>query len=148
MMELFDPKKAAKEYFNLSLEEAMQIIDKSYGNLLYGLSGKKLTESLNAKGLGHESADLILDIIFTRTRANGKFPHPEKLFFTSEGLRWATPQVAADHCAIRMEDYNVADLTCGQGGQLISFSERCDLVLAVDLDPMNCLVASMNFISL
>jgi hypothetical protein len=66
------------------------------------------------------------------------------LFFTSEGLRWATPQSAAEHCSRRIGRDLVMDITCGQGGQVLFLSDTCRRVIGVDLDAMNCLVAFLN----
>lgn len=92
-------------------------------------------------------ADIILDIALTRRKAWIKYPGMKDPFFTSEGLRWATPSSAADHCARRMKRDHVMDITCGQGGQSISLARTCNKVTAIDIDPLNCLMTRLNCMS-
>ncbi len=131
-----------------SMEEIMSSVDISFSQLKGGLSPSIVLSHLLSKFLKKEVADLIMEMALSRKKARGKFSQGERMFFTSEGLRWATPEIAADHCAKRMRYHDIADLTCGQGGQVISFSRFSDHVLAVDKDPLNCLITRMNLLSL
>lgn len=88
--------------------------------------------------------DLIMDMVRTRKRSRSKFSRGEDLFFTAEGLRWATPEAAAEHCARRMKGGVVVDVTCGQGGQALFFSKHSDRVIANDIDPLNTLITRLN----
>jgi hypothetical protein len=110
-----------------------------------GIGGSRLRSRIAGRGLDGPSIDLLLDIGSNRSRAAEKYPDGDKLFFTSEGLRWATPRLAADHCARRLASDSVADITCGQGGQAISLAKTCDHVVAIEKDPLNVFIACLNF---
>lgn len=90
------------------------------------------------------SIEVLMDIARTKKRSSDKFPGKKEIFFTSEGLRWATPGPVAELCAERMGREHVMDITCGQGGQVMSFAEKCTRVTASDLDPLNCLITRLN----
>jgi hypothetical protein len=110
-----------------------------------GIGGSRLRARIAGKGLDGPSIDLLLDIQSTRARSSEKYPEGDRLFFTAEGLRWATPRVAADHCARRLSSATSADVTCGQGGQAISLAGSCDRVVAIEKDPLNVFISSLNF---
>ena len=101
---------------------------------------RKLENHLDMEYLG----DLAFDICVTRKKAGTKFHDGNRLFFTSDGLRWATPESAAEHCAKRLLGDFTADLTCGQGGQVLSLVNKCEKVLAVEKDPINMMICRMN----
>jgi hypothetical protein len=132
---------------NLKDEDIASLIDDAHESMTEGMPADSIMGILERKGINGQGIDLILDLIRTRKKAAGKFTLANKLFFTSEGLRWATPEVAADHCANRMKREMVLDLTCGQGGQILSFSRTCERVIAVDIDPLNCLLTRLNILS-
>ncbi|MFW3146638.1 MAG: class I SAM-dependent methyltransferase [Thermoplasmatota archaeon] len=100
------------------------------------------------EGLERGQNRILSDIASTRSRSTDKYSRGEHLFFTSSGLRWATPEAAAKHCAERLRGTDVLDLTCGQGGQVIFLARTCRSVIAVDIDPMNCLITMLNSSSL
>ncbi len=143
-----DEESIDKFMKDIPVESLMGIVEETYEDLLKGTNKKKIFQGIISKDFNRDVAGLVLDICLTRKKSKGKFTDHERLYFTSEGLRWATPEIAADHCAGRMERYNIADLTCGQGGQVISFSRVAEKVIAVDIDPLNCLITRMNLRSL
>ncbi|MBN1539644.1 MAG: hypothetical protein JW939_05820 [Candidatus Thermoplasmatota archaeon] len=130
-----------------SLPAIMEAVDKAWKLASSGVHGMALRSPLEMMGFEHSQMDVILDMVLTRKRTRQKYIDGSDLFFTSEGLRWATPEIAAEHCARRLAGPQVVDVTCGQGGQVLSLSKVSDRVIAVDIDPLNCLVALMNCIS-
>jgi hypothetical protein len=129
---------------NLTIDGAMGAVEDIHSGLRRNEPRVNLLRSLRSRDFGEEESALIIDIAMTRNKAAGKFREAHKMFFTSEGLRWATPEIAADHCARRMKGNPIADITCGQGGQLLSFSRTSSRVLAMDIDPLNCFICEMN----
>ncbi|MBN1390276.1 MAG: hypothetical protein JXA22_06515 [Candidatus Thermoplasmatota archaeon] len=114
-------------------------------NLIFsGARGPPLRSPLEMEGFTPSQVEFLTDVALTRKRSQRKFTRASELYFTSEGLRWATPEVAADHCASRLARELVIDVTCGQGGQVMSLSATSKRVIAVDIDPTNCLVTMMN----
>ncbi|MGA1820165.1 MAG: hypothetical protein ACMUHU_04055 [Thermoplasmatota archaeon] len=130
-----------------SLAVIMEAIRSTWKKVLKGAPAGDLHSPLEMKGFDDVQRGIVIDIARTRKRASEKYPDGRDLFFTSEGLRWATPGPAADHCARRLGRRLVMDVTCGQGGQVLSLSRTSERVVAVDIDPMNCLVTLMNCLS-
>ncbi|MFO8051552.1 MAG: hypothetical protein R6V01_07635 [Thermoplasmatota archaeon] len=126
----------------------MHLVDSTWDLFSDCVRGSELSSPLERKGLKEEPVALILDIARTRRKARKKTSRAEELFFTSEGLRWATPEPAAVHCAERVKANHVMDISSGQGGQSIYLSETSDRVTAVDISPLNCLISYMNALSL
>lgn len=127
-----------------SRSELAVSIDAAYD--LYRKDGDKkgTREFLEREIEGDFFVDLAMDICLTRKSARNKFKCGERLFFTKEGLRWATPEAAADHCAERLSGKFTADISCGQGGQILSLSRTNDEVLGIDKDPLNITICEMN----
>ncbi len=132
----------------IPLEEIRDMVERTWDIVKKGAHISDLHSPLEMMGLEKGVRDLVIDIALTRKRSTGKYVHGDRLFFTSEGLRWATPQVAAEHCADRLRRQLVIDATCGQGGQVLSFADTCDDVIGVDIDPLNCLVSILNCLSM
>ena len=130
---------------DMPFERIMDVLKRMTDWKKAGIGGTRLRSRIAGRGLDGPSIDLLLDIQSTRSRSIEKYPDGDRLFFTSEGLRWATPRSAADHCARRLASANSADVTCGQGGQAISLSRTCDRVIAIEKDPLNVYIACLNF---
>ena len=79
----------------ISVEGLMDLIDQTSTSIGGGAGPDEIWKDLKEKGIGSEGADIIFDICMTRKNASSKFPGLGSPFFTSEGLRWATPQLAA-----------------------------------------------------
>lgn len=76
----------------------------------------------------------LVSLIKLRRAAKDKFSKSEEMFFTSISLEQSTGEVIARHIAKRFKaDWQVADLTCGLGGNAIFLAEKVKKVLAVDL---------------
>lgn len=84
-------------------------------------------------------------LLSLREKAKDKFREADKMFFTSLGLEQATDDVIASHIAKRFKaDWQVADLGCGLGGNLLQFAKRCKKVIAVDVNEDNLFAAKLN----
>jgi 16S rRNA G966 N2-methylase RsmD len=57
-----------------------------------------------------------------------------KLHFSSEDLRWATNEMAADWRAERLKSDRIVDIGCGIGFQSMAFAKKASRVLGVDID--------------
>jgi hypothetical protein len=68
--------------------------------------------------------------------------------FDSDGLRYATPPVIADYRAKRLKYDSIADISCGVGIQLISFSKYINNTIGVERDSFRAKLAELNMISL
>ncbi|MGA1822766.1 MAG: class I SAM-dependent methyltransferase [Thermoplasmatota archaeon] len=121
-----------------------ETVNRAYSIFSSGGDLKKTAGSVRQVFDDKPVIDLVMDIVRTRKRSKEKFSRGEELFFTSEGLRWATPEAAAEHCAERIRGDLVADITCGQGGQALFFAKHSDTVIANDIDPVNTLITGMN----
>ena len=128
------------------IDRMIDVVGRGWELLSAGRRAEKVRAAISDQVEKESDADLVMDILFTRKRSKGKFTNWERLYFTSSGLRWATPEVAAEHCARRMECERIADLACGQGGQIIAFSSRCSEVVAIDKDPFNLFIANLNWV--
>ena len=76
-----------------------------------------------------------------------KFPKHsqlDKLFYTEEDLRWATPEIVADYRAERLKCKIIADIGCGIGLQTFSFAKVCPKVYAVEIDSRKLELAKKN----
>jgi hypothetical protein len=67
-----------------------------------------------------------------------KFSRP--VFTCADGLRFATPEIAAQYRAYRLKTGILADISCGIGGQTVFFAKQCDHVYAIDCneDKLEC----------
>jgi THUMP domain-like len=79
-----------------------------------------------------------------RERARAKFLHPERMYFTREGLEQASAELVACHRAARYHPFErVADLCTGIGGDLLALAAG-RAALAIDLDPIHLRMALRN----
>lgn len=130
------------------INEIIEAVERTWITFKDGKRGSDLTSPLEMVGFSDPQIDLILDIARCRKKACEKSSLGDSLFFTSEGLRWATPEPAARHCASRLKTGHVMDITCGQGGQALHFALTSEKVTAVDLDPLNCVITHMNAVAM
>ncbi len=87
---------------------------------------------------------LLLEQLELRRRAEDKFRHADKMFFTRRALEQATDQWVAEYKARRfLIGRPIADLCCGIGGDLLGLM-RCGPVLGVDRDSITALLAEAN----
>ncbi len=129
------------------IDRMIDVVGRGWELLSAGRRAEKVRAVISDQVAKKSDADLVMDVLLTRKRSKGKFTNWERLYFTSSGLRWATPEVAAVHCARRMKCERIVDLACGQGGQIIAFSSRCSEVVAIDKDPLNLFIAKLNCIA-
>jgi hypothetical protein len=79
-----------------------------------------------------------------RERARAKFAHPERMYFTRQGLEQSSAELVARHRAARYAAFaRVADLCTGIGGDLLALA-RDRAALAVDLDHVHLRMALCN----
>jgi hypothetical protein len=79
-----------------------------------------------------------------RVRARAKFPRPERMFFTREGLAQSSAELVARHRATRYARFErVADLCTGIGGDLLALAAGRS-ALAADLDEVHLGMALHN----
>ncbi len=79
-----------------------------------------------------------------RERARAKFAHPERMYFTREGLEQSSAEPVARHRAARYQPFErVADLCTGIGGDLLALAADRS-TLAVDLDGAHLRMALRN----
>ena len=77
----------------------------------------------------------LVSLIKLRKQAKDKFSKSEKMFFTSLSLEQSTGERIARHIAKRFKpEWQVADLTCGLGGNAIFLAQQVSKVTAVDLE--------------
>lgn len=95
------------------------------------------------KAIGIERARLVVQQVELRRRAATKFPHPEHLFFTRQGLEQATDPWVAAYKARRFPPGPVADLCTGIGGDLLALAHRGP-VIGVEIDPIRARLAAAN----
>lgn len=77
-------------------------------------------------------------------KAQEKHHLAEKLFFTEEDIRWATPEIVADYRAERLKCKIIADLGCGIGFQTFAFAKTCQKIYAVEIDERKLELAKKN----
>ena len=70
----------------------------------------------------------------TRAKLTIKHSQQNKLVFSEEDLRWATPEIVADYRAKRLKCKIIADIGCGIGLQSFSLAKYCQKVYAVEID--------------
>jgi len=128
----------------LSLERIKDLVNDLWVRIRKGIPLCDLHAPLEMEGLEASARHILIDVARTRKRSREKFENGASLFFTSEGLRWATPGSAADHCSKRLAREMVMDISCGQGGQILSLSRNCKEVIGIDIDPLNCLLGILN----
>ncbi|MGA1872169.1 MAG: hypothetical protein ACMUHY_00725 [Thermoplasmatota archaeon] len=142
-----DPLIEATPFRGHALNDIMSGISSVWSGIAGGSPPGSYRSPLEKMGFDDVQSSIIVDIAKTRKNAGAKYADGRSLFFTSEGLRWATPDPAARHCALRISRALVMDVTCGQGGQVLALCELSERVIAVDIDPLNCLLTSMNCIA-
>lgn len=125
----------------LSEPEAQQWLEKLAaidGEVPMGMR-KKMREALGA-----ERAVLVSQQVELRQRAKVKFEKGNDMLFTKRGLEQSTDEHIARYKSQQIpEEYRVADLCCGIGGDLISLA-RQHRATGFDLDPVMCHVARHN----
>jgi SAM-dependent methyltransferase len=95
-------------------------------------------------------ADLVtaaMSIAALRVHASAKFEHPERLWFTRDGLEQATSQPIAAYRAGRFDGMaEIVDLCCGIGGDLLALAREnpSARITAVDRDPLHLEMAKLN----
>ena len=128
----------------MGYEGVRSAVSKIEGLKRSGVTDRNVLDRIRSLISDDPASEVLLDMARTRKRAREKYYDGKRLFFTAEGLRWATPEAAADHCASRLSGPSAADVTCGQGGQALFLARHCDRVHAVELDPLNAFIASLN----
>ena len=128
----------------MGYEGVRSAVSKMEGLKRSGVTDRNVLERIRSLTSDGPTTEVLLDIARTRKRSREKFSDGKRLFFTAEGLRWATPEAAAEHCASRLSGPSAADVTCGQGGQVLFLARHCDRVHAVEIDPLNAFIASLN----
>ncbi len=66
------------------------------------------------------------------------------LYSDKDGIRFATPKIVAQYRAKRLKCKQLADISCGIGGQTIFFAKECDFVYAVEIDSIKIGYAKKN----
>jgi protein-L-isoaspartate O-methyltransferase len=96
--------------------------------------------------LPDEMADEAWRIARLRARAADRFEDPWELFFTEEGLRYATPDVVARARADRLAGHGAVavDVACGAGIQLGFLARRFGTAVGIELDPDKAELARRN----
>ena len=103
-------------------------------------------------------AALIMEQAQLRIRADRKFKRSKQMFFTKRGLEQASGRRIAQYKAERFRNlWNVADVCCGIGGDLLSLAtrrsdqeaeqaieSRSPLTVGIDNDPLTVLFARKN----
>ncbi|MCU0798415.1 MAG: hypothetical protein MUC62_01935 [Candidatus Thermoplasmatota archaeon] len=137
-------RTVVQELERLSFEELAAIVDKMQHSLDRKNGKVNPAPLCQPSSLSPGALSVIRDMAVTRILATEKFSRGDDLFFTHEGLRWATPEPAAKHCAYRLRGDLCIDVSCGQGGQALFLAMECERVLAFDIDPLNCLISRTN----
>lgn len=138
------PPDVVDELGRLSFGELAAIVDDIQQAMVQNNGRAGAGHGGHSSGLGNAACSIVLDMAMTRREASEKFSRGGELFFTKEGLRWATPEPVARHCASRLKGGPCIDVCCGQGGQALFLAMECDRVVAFDIDPLNCLIARSN----
>ena len=138
-----DLDELCRELTGLASDELIASVNRVWDRTT-GRYERRIRNMIGDLSLSDRTSGLLMDIVMARKRAGGKYRDVSNLFFTAEGLRWATPESAAEHCAVRMAGPISVDVTCGLGGLLMSLSGHCDEVIGFELDPLNGLMASLN----
>jgi len=87
----------------------------------------------------------LVSLIKLRRLAKAKFSQSEQMFFTSLSLEQSTGETIARYIAQRFQpEWQVADLTCGLGGNTIFLAERVSHVMAIDLEAEKIICAQEN----
>jgi SAM-dependent methyltransferase len=100
----------------------------------------------------HFPADLAraaLETVILRSKAAGKFPFADRMFFDREALEQATHFIVAEHRAKRFAKFKtVLDLGCGLGADSIALAQAGCKVIALERDPLRARLAEANFAAL
>ena len=103
----------------------------------------KLTQSLRAE-LTPWQTHRVVELAELRRRAQQKFSHARRMYFTRQSLEQATDEVIGRYKAARFGSHSrVVDLCCGIGGDWLALAERGP-VLGVDCDPAIVHLARAN----
>ena len=108
----------------------------------------KLSEGLKSRGIDPALVAAALTQSRLRLKARDKFGQfATNLLFTDQGLQQATRLTVAAHRAQRYRAAGfsqVADLTCGVGGDALALAALGVIVTAYELDPVTAAVARAN----
>ncbi len=92
-----------------------------------------------------ELVSAAVELTRLRRRAAAKFPAPQAMFFTREGLEMTSAAPVARHTARRFAGMpRVLDLCCGLGGDCLALAETARRVIAVERDPLALEMARAN----
>jgi hypothetical protein len=94
--------------------------------------------------LAPEQAGAVLDQAAWRRQGADKFSRAGAMLFTATGVQQATGEIVARHRAARFAGRQVADLTCGIGGDALALAAVARRTLAADRDPARLLLARHN----
>ena len=90
-------------------------------------------------------AGVLLDQARLRHKAQRKFEHADRLYFTDDALQQATGPACAAYRAQAFRGYaRVADLGCGIGGDTWALAQVVPQVVAVELDPVRARLVVAN----
>ncbi len=85
-----------------------------------------------------------LEIAITRMEAAHKFPHSEKLYFTSEALQQASSYAVSCHRAKRYKGFDaILDLGCSAGGDSLTLAQIAP-TFGIDRDGLRLRMAGAN----
>jgi len=124
----------ASEEGGLLLEHLSLLTWQERHKFLFKMEAEKRTQASTASA-----------IIEIREKAEGKFSRAEKMFFTSLGLEQSSSEKISNHIAERFRgDWQVADLGCGIGGNLLALAKKAKKVIALDEDEITSTCAKLN----
>gem|GEM_PF-5335346 len=140
----------------MNLDRAIALVEKEMAR---GRGKRWLLERFPGQ---EEIIEEAVEIIRCRKKARGRFSKWDRMFFDTEGVRYATPEDVARYVARsireRMEKkddggpsgrrkkrgFRVADVACGVGGQLIGFGLEEVSAVGVELCEKRALYARKN----
>ncbi len=80
----------------------------------------------------------------SRSSPLDKHSQAEKLFFTEDDLRFATPEIVAEYRAKRLSCNTLVDIGCSIGFQTLSFARHCKHVIGIERDAEKIKKAQLN----
>ena len=110
-----------------------------------GLDVKKVVKQLrDFEGVSVEDAKEAIELASARFKAKKKFSKWKEMYFDSDSLRMASPEVVSKYRAKRLKSKALADLCAGAGGNTIFFAQESKKVYAVELDSKRLEYAKKN----
>lgn len=89
----------------------------------------------------------VIALVLLRKKAEIKFSKAQHMYFTRDGLEQATNEKLSDYLVdqlnLRTSISTVIDISCGIGGNLLSFAKKFNVV-AIDNDPIHLMFAKEN----